>query len=452
MAKDRQQLSMKEQRGQFFTTLQPVQETMTSLIRHDTDASVLEPSAGRGDLVLAMERHGYHSIDAVEYDGSIGRICDTEIRTASFFDAFPVGTHDGTYDVVIGNPPYVAWKNLETAQQGDENVLAAKRGYSDKCNFYFLFIDRAIDLLAEHGEMVLIVPKEWLYSTSAKPLRDKMVRSGAITDIIDLNEERVFDDATPPAMMIFRYVRGQSQDGIRYRDGLVGKQGMKSLIRTQSHWLLVSEDLGRRLEDATPLGTLYIPRVGIVSGADGAYLVSDAGIAASAEANGWRGFSRYITTDGIKTFVDPTGYEWEELSEQARRHLKDHETELRARRIMRITDDNWFRYGAVRNRDAMLSDIERFYVRCRTRDAHPFFYDERYARDGVCLYSGGIIGLFRNDGLDSSITRDAIMEYLNSNTAADVFVAMGMTTGNKKTFMPSTLSELPVPAAIVSHD
>ena len=44
------------------------------------------------------------------------------------------------------------------------------------------------------------------------------------------------------------------------------------------------------------------------------------------------------------------------------------------------------------------------------------------------------------------------MEYLNSNTAADVFVAMGMTTGNKKTFMPSTLSELPVPAAIVSHD
>ena len=45
---------------------------------------------------------------------------------------------------------------------------------------------------------MLIVPKEWLYSTSAAPLREKMKRDGSLTHIIDIGEERVFDDAMPP--------------------------------------------------------------------------------------------------------------------------------------------------------------------------------------------------------------------------------------------------------------
>lgn len=59
---------------------------------------------------------------------------------------------------------------------------------------------------------------------------------------------------------------------------------------------------------------------------------------------------------------------------------------------MKITDSNWFRYEAVRNRDAMLSDTERFYVKNRTRESEPFFDDAVSRELGAVLYSGGILG------------------------------------------------------------
>ena len=168
--------TMKERRGQFFTTSADVQEAMASLLTHAPSSSrCLEPSAGAGDLVSTLERHGYEGIDAIEFDQSIDAICKTEIEHGSFF-RYARGK-EGRYDIIFGNPPYVAWKNLEDSQKTDRDVLEIKnRGYSDKCNFYLLFIDRCIDLLSDGGEVVLIVPKEWLYSTSAAPLREKMKR------------------------------------------------------------------------------------------------------------------------------------------------------------------------------------------------------------------------------------------------------------------------------------
>lgn len=211
---------MKERRGQFFTKSADVQEAMASLLTHAPSSSrCLEPSAGAGDLVSTLERHGYEDIDAIEFDPSIDAICKTEIECGSFF-RYARGK-EGRYDIIFGNHPYVAWKNLEDSQKTDPDILAIKdRGYSDKCNFYLLFIDRCIDLLSDGGELVLIVPKEWLYSTSAAPLREKMKRNGSLMHIIDIGEERVFDDAMPPATIIFRYVRGERGDTILIADGI----------------------------------------------------------------------------------------------------------------------------------------------------------------------------------------------------------------------------------------
>lgn len=439
-------LTKKERRGQFFTTSISVQNAMTSLVEHGNDATVLEPSAGRGDLVIAMERQGYTNITAIEYDNEITPICNTRIHHMSFFDIPCDSELHHHYDVIMGNPPYVAWKNLEASQQDNMNVKFVKKRYTDKCNFYFLFIDRSIDLLNDNGELIFIVPKEWLYSTSAGVLRQKITSTGAITHIIDINEEQVFDDATPPAMMIFRYVKNKKQENIIYSDWISHSMTHKTLFDNNNHWMILDENLSNSLGNTIPLGTLYTPRVGIVSGADNVYRVCD-GISNGYKGNG---FVRYITTKGIQTFIDPTEYEWDDLCAEAQSILLTHKNELRERRIMKITDDNWFRYGAVRNRDYMLSDTERFYVLNRTRNSKPFFDDKQYRNKGTFLYSGGVLGMFRNIGTPTTLDKQSIIEFLNSNVASKLFVAMGITTGTKKTFMPSTVSEIPIPKSIVS--
>lgn len=94
----------KERRGQFFTTSADVQEAMASLLTHAPSSShCLEPSAGEGDLVSTLERHGYADIDAIEFDPSIETICRTEIERGSFF-RYARGK-DGRYDIIFGNRP-----------------------------------------------------------------------------------------------------------------------------------------------------------------------------------------------------------------------------------------------------------------------------------------------------------------------------------------------------------
>lgn len=94
---------MKERRGQFFTKSADVQEAMASLLTHAPSSSRgLEPSAGAGDLVSTLERHGYADIDAIEFDPSIEAICETEIERGSFF-RYAHGK-EGRYDIIFGNP------------------------------------------------------------------------------------------------------------------------------------------------------------------------------------------------------------------------------------------------------------------------------------------------------------------------------------------------------------
>ena len=305
-------------------------------------------------------------------------------------------------------------------------------------------------MLSDGGELVLIVPKEWLYSTSAATLREKMKRDGALTHIIDIGEERVFDDAMPPATIIFRYVRGERGDTILIADGIEaaenGEWTEKEIVDFGDRWGLLDGDIADALgDDWVRLGDLYVPRVGIVSGADPIFRCGD-------DAPDGVGIVPYVTTRGVEIFIDPTGYDFDELCGYAKHRLLSNEAKLRSRKIMKITDSNWFRYGAIRNRDAMLSDTERFYVKNRTREPEPFFDDAASRELGAVLYSGGILGLFRNPSAPEDMRKSDVIGYLNSPLAAQLFEAMGITTGTKRTFLPSLVEEIPVPYSVAHHD
>ncbi len=94
---------------------------------------------------------------------------------------------DGTtgFDVVIGNPPYVFAR--EKVSEADKTFYS-KTYYSAQyqVNTYLLFIEKSIHLLNGKGTFGLIVPNAWLMVSSAKNLRELILKNSTIKEIINL--------------------------------------------------------------------------------------------------------------------------------------------------------------------------------------------------------------------------------------------------------------------------
>ena len=424
----------KKRRGQFFTRHQRVHRIMVDLVAH-TEGAAAEPSAGSGHLVAVLEQYRPDlTVDAVELDDRLEKVCETPITHGDFF-TWARG-RDSTYQVAFGNPPYVAWKDVEASTR--ESAATVKALYSDKTNLYHLFIDRCADLLAPGGELILIVPKEWLYTTSAAPLRTKLARNGALTHVVDCGEEKLFDDAAVPALLIFRWERGATQGPVTYASGTAAAEAgewQTRLLRTRKdRWLLLPSDLAELTSDWGTLGEQYQVRVGLVTGADRAYKLKDP-TSIPEEFVQWQ----LDTTRHLVPFLNANHIEDpEELPAAVLAHLAPHEATLRGRKIARFGDHNWWKYGAVRNETHMRSDAQRFFALAKTRSDRPFF-----TLEGARFYTGGVLGIFQLPPAKVSVA--TAVAILNSAAYRAVLEAMSLTSADKVSLQPATLADAPFP-------
>lgn len=433
----------KAQRGQFFTVNQRVQDQMIKLLQTSKRGTILEPSSGEGHLVKALEDQGYTNLHAVEFDPDLKVVSNTGHTRASFFDY--AADKANQFDCIFGNPPYVAWKNLEASQLESGTLLAAKKGYGDKTNLYYLFMDRCIDLLVEGGEMIFIVPKEWLYTSSAHPLREKMLTNGHITHVIDCGEEKLFPDADVPSIVIFRFQKNTTIEGtsrnVRYAttlDNAVHDFWEDKVIQKSGDRLLfLSEDTAKMISGWGIVGDFFSVKVGIVSGADPIFRISQP------ELFEEETLRAYLTTKGIEWFIDVNHITEEILiPPKTLAYLRNHKPRLISRKIAKFSEGNWWRYGAIRNESSMESDAERFYVWAKTRSTEPFFENNE-----TPYYSGGILGLFLKAGvkLPEGMSLSDCVELLNSKPYRSLFDSMQLTTANKLSLQPSTLEQIPFP-------
>lgn len=106
---------------------------------------------------------------------------------------FPHVFAKGGFDIILGNPPYVA---LQTMREQSE--VYAKLGYEsfDKNgDLYCLFTERAYNLLKPGGSLTFIMPNKWMLTDYGKGLRSFMSRTG-LRQIINFGDVQFFRDAT----------------------------------------------------------------------------------------------------------------------------------------------------------------------------------------------------------------------------------------------------------------
>ncbi|MFH1463201.1 MAG: N-6 DNA methylase [Pseudomonadota bacterium] len=212
--------SLEKLNGQVYTPL-PVAEAMLARVRWPEDAggTLLDPACGDGVFLEAAIRKAArilprttaihavtHRMAGWDIDPVALAIC--RARLAGVLaevglppEALPQLIHRDALAppaervrCVVGNPPYLEAKRMP---QGLKARLRSDfpGSTSGAFDLYGVFLDRALSLVEEEeGEVCFIIPNRVLVTLATRDLRRYLLASCQV-EVVDLSEERVFDDA-----------------------------------------------------------------------------------------------------------------------------------------------------------------------------------------------------------------------------------------------------------------
>lgn len=146
------------------------------------------------------------------------RLHELEYKTAKpyflwhllFADIF----EEGGFDIVIGNPPYVEFKNLDrNSKESLEKVYSTATG---KYDLYIPFLEFPKTVLKQDGILTYICPTRFMHRDYGKELRKFIIRNYHIERIIDFGDAQIFENAmTYTGIFIFK--NSVSDSSFKYR-------------------------------------------------------------------------------------------------------------------------------------------------------------------------------------------------------------------------------------------
>jgi len=142
-------------------------------------------------VVERLIRSGISIIDA-------NRIADTWLIQGDFL----LSPLDGTFDFVIGNPPYVRQEHIP-----DPLIAEYRRRYKtifDRADLYVPFIERSLSLLSAKGKLGFICADRWMKNKYGRELRSLVSREFNLDVYVDMVDTEAFhvDVVAYPAITI----------------------------------------------------------------------------------------------------------------------------------------------------------------------------------------------------------------------------------------------------------
>lgn len=99
------------------------------------------------------------------------------------------------FDLIIGNPPYIQLQENESFLANKYAGLGYYRTFKRSGDIYYLFIERAWQLLAKNGVMSLITSNKWLKNKYGNNLREFVDSCLNPEVLLDFGSNKVFENA-----------------------------------------------------------------------------------------------------------------------------------------------------------------------------------------------------------------------------------------------------------------
>lgn len=364
-------MSIKEL-GQYFTTNIKLKETIFKFILNNP-SNILEPSIGRGDLIVFIKEKIYNiTFDMYEIDTTIKLLDKIEKETIIYGD-FLKQIITKKYKTIIGNPPYIRTKTS---------------------NIYINFIEKCYNLLDENGELIFIVPSDFLKLTCASKLLNIMMNNGTFTHIYHPNNEKMFDNASID-IIIFRYCKNSLiEKEVLYNDKLlyiINNDGLITFSEIKHNYNVMFKDY-------------FDIYVGLVSGKDEVFrnkIFGNIDVLNGEDKN-----EKYIYIEKFPSDNDDLN-----------KYLIQNKEKLLERKIKKFNDNNWFEWGAPRNINTINNNIGKdcIYIYNLTRKSNVSFIGK------INYFGGGLIMLKPK----KECNLNKIISYINSNIFKDNFIFSG---------------------------
>ncbi|MGG8497909.1 Eco57I restriction-modification methylase domain-containing protein [Tenacibaculum sp. TC6] len=135
------------------------------------------------------------NLENIQYGNSL--IEDNMVREEDKLIINPFNFNDLKFDVIIGNPPYMATEHMKEFTPL-ELPLYKEFYYSSYMQFdkYFLFVEKGIRLLKEEGYLGYITPSKFLKVGAGKKLREILLDTNLLKKIVSFGANQVFQNKT----------------------------------------------------------------------------------------------------------------------------------------------------------------------------------------------------------------------------------------------------------------
>jgi len=367
--------------GQVFTPTNVV-EYMLSL--RENNGNILEPSSGDGAFSDIID-----NIVAIEIDK------DNKTDNNIIMDFFDYDTIN-KFDTIIGNPPYVAFKNISSDTLQKIQSKDYLSNFDNRTNLYLYFIRKCIEHLNDNGEIIFITPREFIKTTSAIKLNTLLYEKGTITEWFEYGDEVVFKGYSP-TVVVWRFEKDNFSRKTKTNNGY------KTFKLNDGQISFISNEYNIKFSD------LFSVKVGAVSGMDAVF----------------------THEDGNKEFVCSYTKQKGKLKKMyynVRNEYIDSKKEiLMTRKLKKFTENNWWMWG----RGFYESDSDRIYVNCKTRSDNPFFLND------CNNYDGSVLAIFPKK--EMSILK--VKEMLNNVD----WVELGFKVGGRFCFTQKSLENTYLP-------
>jgi adenine-specific DNA-methyltransferase len=474
----------KNKYGQYFTP-QIVADFMIGLADITQTSKVLEPSCGQGIFLDLLQKRGFENVTAYEIDNYLAKDFPN-VRYESFVSA----KINEKFDLIIGNPPYIRWKNLEgeLKQELASNPLWNKYCNS-LCDYLYIFILKSIELLKDNGQLIFICPEYWMNTTHSISLRNYMVSNGYFEEIYHFNETPIFDKVTV-SIVIFKYIKSQKKNStvkvskyyvnqkltietlnkLKRKDFFSDAEYLSvPQFKANKRWLLQTETTQNQLKifeesckkqqsnnllamfDDKPalhtIGDFCEIGNGLVSGLDKAFqangnLLNEAEKQAIIKVVKAKDLNPFYPNNITPYIYIPEGLNEEEVREKYP-HFYQHfllfKTDL-GNRYQYNRKINFWEWVFLRNFNLFSRKEKRIFVPCKERISNKNYF--RFSLvDGGVYPTQDVTAIFRKSTTKESL--EYILAYLNSVFVFDWLKCNGIVKGNIVEFSEKPISSIP---------